>query len=348
MNMSRALFRSALTGGVLGFVFLTTALPGPAAMVDFRRQIEPIFVKRCSECHGPDVQKAKLRLDRRAEAFKGGKSGKPGVVPGDSQASEVLARVTASDPDERMPSKGEPLTEEQINDLREWINQGASWPDDSPSAHWAFVPPHRPEPPGLGQNDKGSPSERSHWARNEIDRFILARLHKEGLTAQVEANRYTLIRRLSLDLTGLPPTWAEIEAFVQDSSPDAYVKLVDRLLSSPHYGEHMARWWLDLARYADSNGYQVDLTRSIWPYREWVIKAFNQNMPFDQFTVEQLAGDLLPNATREQKIATGFNRNTKINDEGGGDAEEYRTKAVKDRVATVATTWLGLTMMCSE
>ena len=348
MNMSRALFRSALTSGVLGFVFLTTALPGPAAMVDFRRQIEPIFVKRCSECHGPDVQKAKLRLDRRAEAFKGGKSGKPGVVPGDSQASEVLARVTASDPDERMPSKGEPLTEEQINDLREWINQGASWPDDSPSAHWAFVPPHRPEPPGLGQNDKGSPSDRSHWARNEIDRFILARLHKEGLTAQVEANRYTLIRRLSLDLTGLPPTWAEIEAFVQDSSPDAYVKLVDRLLSSPHYGEHMARWWLDLARYADSNGYQVDLTRSIWPYREWVIKAFNQNMPFDQFTVEQLAGDLLPNATREQKIATGFNRNTKINDEGGGDAEEYRTKAVKDRVATVATTWLGLTMMCSE
>src|SRR5213078_2043098 len=158
----------------------------------------------------------------------------------------------------------------------------------------------------------------------------------------------TLIRRLCLDLTGLPPNLEEVDAFIKDRSRDAYEKLVDRLLVSPHYGEHLARWWLDLARYADSNGYQVDLARSMWPYREWVINAFNRNMRFDQFTIEQLAGDLLPNATREQKIATGFNRNTKINDEGGGDAEEYRTKAVKDRVATVATTWLGLTMMCSE
>lgn len=191
--------------------------------------------------------------------------------------------------------------------LRQWVAQGAEWPEMDPRSHWAFQPVARAAPP---------PMEGEPWVRNDVDRFILTRLHQERLAPQPEADRPTLLRRLSLDLTGLPPTWPEVEAFVNDASPDAYERQVDRLLSSPHYGEHMARGWLDLARYADSNGYQVDLARSIWPYREWVIRAFNRNQPFDQFTIEQLAGDLLPHATLEQRIATGFNRNTKVNDEG--------------------------------
>jgi mono/diheme cytochrome c family protein len=310
-----------------------------SAPVDFRRDIEPIFVKRCSECHGPEMQKGKLRLDKKELALKGGKSGQPLLIAGKSGESELIARVTASDPDDVMPAKGERLTAEQIAVLKRWIDEGAVWPDQDPRSHWSFVKPVRPPLPAVQHPD---------WVRNEIDRFILARLEKEGLMPSPEADRTILIRRVTLDLTGLPPTPAEVDNFTRDSRSDAYEQLVNRLLQSPHYGEHVARWWLDLARYADSNGYQVDLARSIWPYRDWVIDAFNANMPFDQFTVEQLAGDLLPNATLSQKIATGFNRNTKINDEGGGDAEEYRTKAVKDRVATTATTWLGLTMMCAE
>jgi len=317
-----------------------TALRTEAASpskVDFARDIQPIFIKRCYECHGPDQQKNKLRLDLKADAFRGGKSGQPAIVPGKSSESEILKRVTTDDPDEVMPDKGERLTPEQIAALRAWMDQGAEWPEQKP--HWAFVKPSRPPVPAV---------KNAKWPDNEIDRFILARLEKEALSPSPEADRATLIRRLCLDLTGLPPTLAEVDAFLKDRSKDAYEKLVDRLLDSPHYGEHLARTWLDLARYADSNGYQVDLARSIWPYREWVINAFNRNVPFDQFTIEQLAGDLLPNATLEQKIATGFSRNTKINDEGGGDEEEYRTKAVKDRVATTAATWLGLTMMCAE
>lgn len=215
-----------------------------------------------------------------------------------------------------------------------------SAPTNSPQLHWAYAKPSSPPPPRLTRDSK--------WVRNDIDHFILDRLHREGLRPAPEANRETLIRRLSFDLTGLPPTWHDVQTFLKDKSPNAYENLVDRLLQSPHYGEHMARWWLDLARYADSNGYQVDLARSIWPYRDWVIQAFNRNMPFDQFTIEQLAGDLLPHATLQQKIATGFNRNSKINDEGGGDAEEYRTKAVKDRVATTASVWLASTLACAE
>ncbi len=311
----------------------------PKAPIDFRRDIEPILVKRCSECHGPDKHKSELRLDQKSAAFRGGESGKPAIIPGKSSESELIHRVTTTDQDELMPSKGEPLTREQIELLRSWIDQGAVWPDDDPRKHWAFVKPSRPALPAV---------QPQNWPRNPIDHFILARLAKERLTPSPEADRATLIRRLSFDLTGLPPSIAEVDAFERDNRPGAYDELVDRLLASPRFGENVGRWWLDLARYADSNGYQVDLARSIWPYRDWVIDAFNRNMPFDQFTIEQLAGDLLPNATLEQKIATGFNRNTKINDEGGGDAEEYRTKAVKDRVATTATTWLGLTMMCAE
>lgn len=304
--------------------------------VDFAREIQPILVKRCSECHGPDKQKNNLRLDRKADALRGGKSGQPAIVAGSSAGSELFKRVTTQDPDDLMPPKGDPLRAEQIGLLKAWIDQGAVWPEEK--QHWAFIKPVRPAVPDTG----------GAWARNEIDRFILARLGKENLSPSPEADRATLLRRLSLDLTGLPPTLAELDAFLADRDPNAYEKAVDRLLASPHFGEHFARGWLDLARYADSNGYQVDLARSMWPYREWVIKAFNRNLPFDQFTIEQLAGDLLPNATLEQRIATGFNRNTKTNDEGGGDDEEYRTKAVKDRVATTGATWLGLTLMCAE
>jgi mono/diheme cytochrome c family protein len=324
----------------LTFALWLATFRGAAAeqtKVDFGRDIQPIFIKRCFECHGPDKQKGGLRLDRKEDALKGGKSGKPFVVAGKSTESELIHRVTTEDADDVMPAKGERLTPDQINALRAWIERGAIWPEEK--KHWAFSKPDRPNLPEV-RNKK--------WARNEIDYFILARLEKEKLNPSSEAERTTLIRRLSLDLTGLPPTLEEVDAFLKDRSKQAYENLVERLLASTHYGEHFARWWLDLARYADSNGYQVDLARSMWPYREWVINAFNQNMPFDQFTIEQLAGDLLPNATLEQKVATGFNRNTKTNDEGGGDDEEYRTKAVKDRVATTAATWLGLTMMCAE
>ncbi len=316
-----------------------TATGAVEGTVDFVRDVEPILVKRCSECHGPDQQKAGLRLDTRAAALAPAKSGKPALVPGKAGESELILRVESQDPDEVMPPKGGRLDDGQVAILRRWVEEGAVWPDNDPRAHWAFRAPVRPSVPALS---------RAGWALNEIDAFVLARLDREGLEPRPEADRATLIRRLSLDLTGLPPSWSEVQAFVKDPSPWAYEALVDRLLASPHYGEHMARGWLDLARYADSNGYQVDLARSIWPYRDWVIRAFNRNLPFDRFTVDQLAGDLLPGATLEQRIATGFNRNTKINDEGGGDAEEYRTKAVKDRVATVGTAWLGLTLNCAE
>jgi len=321
-------------------VALAFAAPLQAAedKIDFARDIQPIFVKRCYECHGPDKQKSGLRLDNKSDALRGGKSGKPVIAPGKSSESELLRRITTEDADDAMPPKGDRLDAQQIAALRTWMDQGANWPERDIKKHWAYLKPTHP----------ALPSIHSKLLKNEIDYFVLARLQKEGLSMSPEADRRTLIRRLSLDLIGLPPTPAEVEAFVKDRSSNAYEKLVDRLLESPHYGEHIARWWLDVARYADSNGYQVDMARSIWPYRDWVINAFNRNMRFDQFTIEQLAGDLLPNASLEQKIATGFNRNTKINDEGGGDAEEYRTKAVKDRVATTSTAWLGLTMMCAE
>ena len=323
----------------LGRILAAGALVATAGAVDFARDIEPIFIKRCSECHGPDQQKSRLRLDLKAAAFQGGRSGKPGLVPGQAEQSEVFRRVVTDDADDIMPPKGAPLTEAEIALLKAWIDGGAEWPEADARQHWSFVPPARPTEPPVTAAD---------WAHTPVDKLLLARLEREGLTPAAEADRPTLIRRLSLDLTGLPPTWSEVQDFVHDPRPDAYERLVDRLLRSPHYGEHLARWWLDLARYADSNGYQVDLARSIWPYRDWVIEAFNRNQPFDQFTIEQIAGDLLPNPSLAQRVATGFNRNTKINDEGGGDAEEYRTKAVKDRVATTATTWLGLTMACAE
>lgn len=328
-----------LIRSVLLSAALSALVEARGASVDFARDIQPIFVKRCYECHGPDKQKSGLRLDVKTEAMKGGESGKKVISPGKSSESELLRRVTTDDADDQMPPKGARLEAGQIAALRAWMDEGAIWPDKDRRDHWSFKAPARPGLPAV---------KNARWARNDVDRFILAGLEKEGLGPTREADRRTLIRRLSLDITGLPPSPAEVDAFLKDKNPRAYENLVDRLLESPHYGENFARWWLDLARYADSNGYQVDSTRSIWPYRDWVINAFNSNMGFDEFTIEQLAGDLLPNATLEQKIATGFNRNSKTNDEGGGDGEEYRTKAVKDRVATTSTTWLGLTMMCAE
>ena len=328
----------SLLPGALALLLAGTLFASGAA-VDFDREIAPILIKRCSECHGPDKQKAKLRLDSRAAATQAGTSGHLAVVPGRAVDSELMKRVMATDPDDLMPPKGARLTGHEMAALRQWIDDGAKWPETDSRRHWSLVKPARPALPAVANE---------HWVRNEIDRFVLARLEKEGLSPQVEADRYNLARRVHLDLTGLPPTWDEAKAFANDASTNAYEKMVDRLLASPHYGEHLARGWLDLARYADSNGYQVDLTRSIWPYREWVINAFNRNEPFDQFTIEQLAGDLLPKPTRDQLIATGFNRNTKLNDEGGGDDEEYRVKAVKDRVATLGTAWLGLTLNCAE
>ncbi len=331
-------------GALARFLLFATALAAchsvsAAPAVDFKNKIQPLLVKKCYECHGPDAQKSKLRVDTKSDAFKGGKSGKPFLVPGNSKQSEMYSRITSTDPDERMPPKGDPLAPEDIESVRLWIEQGADWVETDVTKHWAFVKPKRPVVPEF---------ENGSWPKNEVDRFILARLEKAALQPMPEADPITLIRRLTLDLTGLPPKVEEVETFQKGYSADAYERLVDRLLASPSYGEHAARSWLDLARYADSNGYQVDLVRSVWPYRDWVVEAFNRNMPFDKFTIEQLAGDLLPHASLQQRVATGFNRNTKINDEGGGDAEEYRSNAVKDRVATTATTWLGLTMMCAE
>lgn len=349
----------ALCGVAAGFVFIsghtevsgaekaaTVPLP-PAATrkVDFVKDIQPILSQNCYSCHGERRQKADLRWDVKEIALKGGQHG-PDIVPGDSATSKMIQLVAGANPNAIMPPQGERLTAQQVGLLRAWIDQGAKWPDGLEPAsylerknHWAFKAPVRPKIPKV--KDK-------QWARNPIDYFVLARLEKQGLHPSPEADRITLIRRLSLDLTGLPPTIPEIDQFLADRSPDAYEKVVERLLASPHYGEQWGRHWLDLARYADSNGYEKDLPRSIWPYRDWVINAFNQNMPFDEFTIEQMAGDLLPNATVEQKVATGFHRNSMVNEEGGIDPEEFRIDAIINRVETTGKTWLGLTVNCAQ
>ncbi len=304
-----------------------------APVVDFNRDIRPILSDNCLKCHGPDEKerKAKLRLDVREEALGHGEA----IVPGKSSESELIRRISAEDANERMPPRktGKRLTPRQIELLRHWIDQGARYAE-----HWAFVPPQRPALPELSKG----------WAGNPIDRFILSRLKREGLQPSPEADKATLIRRLTLDLTGLPPTLAEVDAFVGDASPDAYAKLVERLLASPRYGERMALEWLDAARFADTHGYHIDSGRDMTRWRDWVIQAFNRNLPFDQFTIEQIAGDLLPDASIEQKIASGFNRNHMINFEGGAIPEEYQTAYIVDRVNTTGTVWLGLTVGCAQ
>ena len=312
-----------------------------AATIDFKREVQPIFEQRCYECHGEKKQKSGLRLDRKATVFKGGDSGKPAIVSGKSSDSPLLQRITSKDADEMMPPKGEPLSAAQVATIRAWIDQGAAWPDDGKpeKKHWAYEKPVRSSLPHVA-NKK--------WARNPIDYFVLEKLEQEKLKPSPEADRATLIRRVSLDLIGLPPTVKEVDEFLSDKSTNAYEKVVDRLLASPQYGERWARPWLDLARYADTQGYEKDNRRTMWPWRDWVISALNKNMPFDEFTIDQIAGDLLPNATQEQKVATGFHRNTMTNTEGGTDDEEFRHEAVVDRVNTTMGAWMATTINCCQ
>ena len=314
--------------------------------IDFRRDIGPLLEGKCYFCHGERMQQGGLRLDNRSDALRGGHTG-PVIRPGDSAGSRLIHLVAGEDDRLSMPFGGERLTTAQVALLRAWIDQGAQWPEaaeapaaDQPGQHWAFLPPRRPPLPRV---------EGTEWVRNPIDAFVLARLQEKSIQPSPEADRSTLIRRLSLDLIGLPPTPQAVERFLGDRRPDAVERLVDQLLSSPRYGEKWARQWLDLAHYADSDGYADDHPRPhAWRWRHWVIEALNRNMPFDQFTTEQIAGDLLPGATLEQKVATGFHRNTLTNTEGGTRREEFRVEQVVDRTSTVGTVWLGLTVGCAR
>ena len=299
----------------------------------FNRDIRPILADTCFNCHGADEgsRKADLRLDTAEGAYKN-HDGFRAIVPGDLKESELIYRIFNDDEDEVMPPPDHPhqLSEAQKNTLKQWILEGGKY-----EGHWAFTSPKKAKIVGS-----------SKWGENAIDSFIFKKLTEAELSPQPEASRETLLRRLSLDLTGLPPTLEEQKAFLNDKSVDAYEKLVDRLLNSPRYGERMAMWWLDGARYADTHGFQADWERYQWPWRDWVIKAFNANMPFDQFTIEQLAGDMLPNATNSQIVATGFNRNHRINTEGGSLAAEWHVENVIDRVETTGSVWMGLTFNC--
>jgi mono/diheme cytochrome c family protein len=312
-------------------------VPG-GGRVDYQRDVRPILSDKCFRCHGPDAQQrqAGLRLDDPQAALQPAESGRRPIVSGQPDASELVRRIYSGDDAERMPpaDSGKSLTDAEKELLRRWIAEGADM-----SQHWAFVAPKRPPLPQV---------RNTHWPRNGIDLFVLARLEALGLQPAPEADRNTLIRRVTLDLTGLPPTPDEVDAFLADQRPDAYERLVDRLLQSVHYGERMALDWLDAARYADTHGYHIDAGRDMWPWRQWVIEAFNRNLPFDQFIVEQLAGDLLPNASRDQLIASGFNRNHMINFEGGAIPEEYHTAYVVDRVNTTGAVFLGLTIGCAQ
>ncbi|MCA9061148.1 MAG: DUF1549 domain-containing protein, partial [Planctomycetaceae bacterium] len=313
--------------------FLTDSLAGE---LDYSRDIRPILSENCLRCHGPDdkTRQGGLRLDTFAGATAMADTG-VAIVPQQPDASGLVQRITSADVDLRMPpaDSGKTLTPDQIALLQQWIAEGAEYTE-----HWAFREVVRPDVPQLDAD----------FVRNPIDQFVLAQLQEHGLQPSAPAENTTLIRRVSLDLTGLPPALDQLDAFLADETPDAYERMVDQLLASPHYGERWGRHWLDHARYADTNGYTIDGERSIWPYRDWVIQAFNDDMPFDQFTIEQLAGDLLPAATSSQLIATGFHRNTLVNQEGGTDAEQFRNEAVVDRVNTTGAVWLGLTIGCAQ
>ena len=320
-----------------GFIFAAVLLPSGVsrAGVDYNRDILPILASRCFSCHGVDAakRKAKLRLDVREVALAA-RGGVRAIVPGEPERSALVRRIFSSDEDEVMPPDGKAtaLSESEKELLREWIAEGAVYGE-----HWAFREPKKSLLPGKGS-----------WGANEIDRFIHARLVKAGLEPQGEASRGEMLRRVTLDLTGLPPTIEELDSFLADKSPGAYEKVVDGLLASPRFGERLAMWWLDGARYGDSHGYDNDLENSQWPWRDWVIRSFNSNKPYDQFTIEQLAGDLLEEPTNAQVIATGFNRNHRINTEGGAIDEEWRTEYVIDRVETMGTVWMGLSLGCAR
>ncbi|MEC7567087.1 MAG: DUF1549 domain-containing protein, partial [Planctomycetota bacterium] len=324
-------------------VFCNIASPITAeSPLSFNRDVRPILSKHCFQCHGPDEQArtTDMRLDTREGLFDQELSP---VTPGDPEASEIFLRITNPDPDLAMPpvDATTSITEAERKIIRRWIAQGASWQN-----HWSFDPISTPPPPR---------ARSPRWGTNDIDAYIYSRQRERGLRPNAQAPPFTLIRRLYLDLLGLPPTMEEADAwrhkaFDQDGTiiPSGFDNLVDTLIESPQYGERWARRWLDLARYADTNGYEKDRDRNMWPYRDWVIRAINSGMPFDQFTVEQIAGDMLPNATPTQRIATGFHRNTMLNEEGGIDPLEFRFYAMTDRVATTGTTWLGLTLECVQ
>jgi mono/diheme cytochrome c family protein/cell division protein FtsB len=315
----------------LAFALLGDRAVAADKSVDFVRDVRPILVNNCFACHGPDdkQRKARLRFDVEDSAKK------KAIVAGDADGSPLVQRVLSRDEDRMPPAEtGKTLTPEQVETLKQWIKHGAKW-----GRHWAFEKPVRPPLPDI---------KLAGWPKNPIDRFVLARLEKEGLKPSQEADKYTLARRVALDLTGLPPDPELVKKFIADSSPEAYERLVDELLKSPAYGERWARMWLDLARYADTKGYEKDLARTMWRYRDWVIEAFNADMPYNQFTRDQLAGDLLPDPTVNQLLATAFHRNTMVNEEGGTDDEEFRVAAVKDRVDTTVQVWMGLTMGCAK
>ena len=314
-----------------------SATGAQVAPIDFARDVRPILAARCYTCHGPDegAREARLRLDT-AEGLAKQLGSDHLVLAGSPEESELFLRVTDEDPDWRMPpaETGPPLDEAEVDVLRRWIEEGAAW-----SSHWAFAPSREVAPPEV---------EDDSWPRNPIDAFVLARLEAENLSPAPEADRRTLLRRVTLDLVGMTPTVEELEAFLADDAPGAYERVVERLIASPHYAERQARHWLDLARYADSHGFTIDGSRSMWPWRDWVVNAIDSGMPYDQFTVEQLAGDLLPDATNAQLVATGFQRNTQINQEGGAKDEENRVNAVFDRVETTGAVWLGSTLSCAR
>lgn len=340
-----SLFRFSIVAPLAALSCFAADLPAPAdRTVDFAKDVQPIFANSCYECHGEKKQKSDYRLDDRANAMKGGEVGKAPILVGKSAESPLIQRVAGTNPDEAMPPKGEKLTAAQIGILRAWIDQGAKWPDElahgkKKEDHWAFHAPVKPTVPQPKQ---------SSWARNEIDRFILARLEKEGLKPSSEADKVTLLRRLSLDLIGLPPTIEEVDAFLSDTRPDAYEQQVERLLKSPHYGERWGRHWLDAARFADSDGFEKDMSRNVYPYRDYVINAFNKDLPYNQFVIEQLAGDEIPNHTQEQVVATGFLRNSMRNEEGGIDPEQFRMEGMFDRMDAIGKSVLGLTIQCAQ
>ena len=316
----------------LGGLGCSLASAAPAGRIDYNRDVRPILSNNCFQCHGPDraSREAGLRFD--VPEPDGGFA----FVPGKPELSEALKRMESADPEELMPppDSHKKVTKAQIAVLRQWVAEGAQY-----QPHWSFVAPKVAALP---------PVQKANWPRNPIDRFVLARLEQAGLAPAPDADKATLLRRVTLDLTGLPPTPAELDAFLADSSPQAYENVVTRLLASPHYGERLAVDWLDAARYADTNGYFRDAARQAWPWRDWVIHAFNTDMPYDRFSIEQLAGDLLPNPTMEQKIATGFNRNNMTNNESGLIEEEYRVEYVAERLETTGTVWMGLTVGCAR
>lgn len=316
------------------FLFFTAMVACQEEKIDFNAQIKPILNKNCIVCHGGVKRNGGFSLLFRQDALDTIESGKLAIVPGHPDKSEMIRRLQLSDPEERMPYKEDPLSKEEIDLLTEWIRQGAEWGD-----HWAYV---APEDPPIPQPQNAS------WVKNPIDNFILTGLEERDLAPSPEADKVTLIRRVYLDLIGIPPSLEKVKAFVDDTSQDAYEKVVDELLQSPRFGEKWASWWLDMARYADTNGYEKDQSRVIWRYRDWVIRAFNNDMPFDQFTIEQLAGDMLPSPNDDQLVATGFHRNTMNNDEGGTIDEEFRTATVIDRVNTTMQVWQSTTFACVQ